>query len=1125
VTRFLAVITGLLLAAAPGLAAPTRSSTIQVSPAGVVFVVNPDSDTVGRLEFDAMHTGTLTNEQPVGDYPRTLALAGDQFVFTADQRSDTVSRVAQADLGGLTQASVGTGCAPYGVATTPDGGLVLVSCEGTAELVILQPDLQVVARVKLPWSKARAIAVSSDGARAYVTHFLTEEPNDDAHVSVVDLANHSVASVLAVPPDLATCETQNSGQGVLNLVSAIALVPDGAPAEVANQVWVGGTQENNMSKGLFKRSPSFAGQPGAAMFPFTFTPFPQGGGTRNVYRASFHDITRFGIYKLDLATGRVVGKIDIDEANNGTDIQFSHDGGVAYVVDHMFNSYHVFNSVKGQRPEDVTTLFAQPSSFGPGGADDAKPCVSDALAAVTSERPFRIAPQAQLSVIRDYDPADVNGMPVATGLDFDTAAYMTSGVSQMRAVPDGVGTAPMGVALSPDGETVYVASYLSRNVVPMAAALPLDGAGRPANLRCSNAHAQTCGTSNDCPPATGFCNHPGGAACNVDADCGATGPCVSTADCIPLVLGPPVSSITPGSDPVPAAILDGKNLFNTAARDSSVPNNVGLDRAAPLFNDAGVDRIPGSVTSTSHDASYVTCTSCHTDFGGQDGRTWDFSQFGGSLRNTMDLRGRPGFAPGTCSGGPHAGEECTFDAACGDGFFCAANAARIPPNVPDADRARYFNPMLTVHWNGDRDEVEDFEHTYRQLMGAGDCDTVEDKTETCLGALIQRSALTSSDPADVNPDLGAPNRNITGPLSGKIVGIRLTHMADFVYSLTDFPRNPNPVDEAAERGRKLFNDPLTQCANCHRGGPGAGREFFTDKAPNSSFNRSAPARADQNNPFIRHDVGTANVFDTTNPRQVAAANQTFQNPRIPIPGDRGTLGDYVTPILNDVWNTPPYLHDGSAHTLLDVIRPCDTAVDDCLQPGRGRNLRVAGVEQHGATRFLTPSQLNDLVRFQRSLGFATVVGDNTRVLTAGALDLQKLVLRFGKRGKHGRDGFVARGRLGGVAADPASAPVVLQLGTPAGDEMAIYEQTIALDARGRRFRGRVKDGRGSVVLTLRRTGDGFRLSAIGKRLDLSALDTGNRDVTVALVAGGTNCVQNRNLAGKSRVLKLPRKHR
>ncbi len=51
------------------------------------------------------------------------------------------------------------------------------------------------------------------------------------------------------------------------------------------------------------------------------------------------------------------------------------------------------------------------------------------------------------------------------------------------------------------------------------------------------------------------------------------------------------------------------------------------------------------------------------------------------------------------------------------------------------------------------------------------------------------------------------------------------------------------------------------------------------------------------------------------------------------------------------------------------------------------------------------------------------------------------------------------------------------------------------------------------------------MSLVGKRLDLSPLDTGNQDVTVALVAAGSNFVQNRNLEGKGRVFKLPRKGR
>src|SRR4030095_2877898 len=75
--------------------APTRSSPLGVAADGHVFVVNPDSNTVARLEFDANHAGTLTHEAPVGRYPRTLALAGP-YVFTADQNADTVSRLDQA---------------------------------------------------------------------------------------------------------------------------------------------------------------------------------------------------------------------------------------------------------------------------------------------------------------------------------------------------------------------------------------------------------------------------------------------------------------------------------------------------------------------------------------------------------------------------------------------------------------------------------------------------------------------------------------------------------------------------------------------------------------------------------------------------------------------------------------------------------------------------------------------------------------------------------------------------------------------------------------------------------------------------------------------------------------------
>ncbi len=1156
-------------------AAPTRTSPIAVAADGTVFAVNPDSNTVARLDFSGP-VGTLTHEAAVGTYPRTLTLAGG-FVFTANQKSDSVTRCAEADLAGCTTGPVGAGCNPYGITATPAGNELLVTCQGSSELLIMSPALEVKARVKLQWPQARAIA--TDGSKAYVTHFLTEEPGTDGHVSVVDLANKSVAAVFPIAADLSTCETQNSGQGVLNQLSAIALIPDGAPSDVAGQLWVGGAQQNNVSKGLFKREPDAfmdevkkrrktirTPKPGTALFPLlTFTPFPADGISRNKYQPSFHDIIRFGIVKLNAADGAHVGKIDIDEAAIATDIDFSADGTTAFVVDETFNSVHLFNTRKGQGT-DVTTLFAGPGSNGPGGADPSVPCIAAALPPVTSEAPFRIQPQAQIVTIDGYNPVDPAFNVVKTGVDFDAVTYFNTGVTQMRAVPDGVGTVPIGIRVAPSGDRAYVLNYLSRNVVAFATGEPLDVGGKPANLRCTGAGTMTCGSDNDCPRLGGFCNHPGGASCTTDADCGTMGPCVRASNCVPLVLAGPVSTITGRcvggasdgaackadpectggtcvgikGDPLPPAILDGKILFTTAARDASVPNDIGLGQAAPLFNEPYVtcasgpkagqkclhqddcgDKnarlcsvghdVPGAMVSVAHDASYVSCATCHADFGGQDGRTWDFSQFGASLRNTMDLRGRAGFAPGTCSGGPNAGASCTFDAACGDGGVCKANPATIPPNVPAADKGRWFNPMLTVHWNGDRDEVEDFEHTFRQLQGSGDCDGVEDIPKTCMGALVQRDSVTtmelprvnSAGINDVESDLGPPNRNLPGA-GGHNVGVRLTHVADFVYSLTDFPKNPNVPDATTERGRAIFNDPVTQCGDCHNGGNGG--QFFTDKAPSTAFNPGSPARGDANNPFVRHDVGTGNVFDQTDPYAVGLAEQILHNTRIPIPATRSVLGEYVTPVLVDVWNTAPYLHDGSAHTLLDVVRPCDATLDDCTRFGAGRSIHDAGTGRHGKTDVLTPAQLNDLVAFQKVLTTSTVLGTRSRVVKAGTMTIKVAKLSFTK-GK-----LKVVGTFGGapVPAD-ASAGATMQLGAPSGGTMAVFERTFTMTSRGSKLTGTSTEGGGKITLTIRKHGDDNRFTLVAKDVDFSTLNTGNPDLTVGFVIGEAQFVRNRTL--------------
>jgi hypothetical protein len=228
---------------------------------------------------------------------------------------------------------------------------------------------------------------------------------------------------------------------------------------VAGQLWVGGVLQNNLNKGLFKNDPRFGGHADPLLCQGgsndgrrceTDDDCKPGGTceagftaiSRNLYKVSFHDVTRFAIFKLDLASGAVVGKIDVDEANQPTDIDFTSDGTTAVAVDEFFNSYHVFNTARGQ-DGDPTTVFASPSRFGPGGVQSQLDCQGGSFN-TSSELPFILPPQVQIVPI-GADPLFVGGTVANTGNEYD----VTTG--QIRPVPDGIGTGPHGVAVHPDG--------------------------------------------------------------------------------------------------------------------------------------------------------------------------------------------------------------------------------------------------------------------------------------------------------------------------------------------------------------------------------------------------------------------------------------------------------------------------------------------------------------------------------------------------------------------------------------------------------------------------------------------------------------------------------------------------
>ena len=123
----------------------------------------------------------------------------------------------------------------------------------------------------------------------------------------------------------------------------------------------------------------------------------------------------------------------------------------------------------------------------------------------------------------------------------------------------------------------------------------------------------------------------------------------------------------------------------------------------------------------------------------------------------------------------------------------------------------------------------------------------------------------------------------------------------YMESLRPVPsphRHRGALSPAAERGKALFQDETVGCAPCHRG------EFLTD--------------------LKFHEVGTAGRYDQ--------------------PGQR-----FDTPTLVEVWRTGPYLHDGRAASIREVLTTFNPE------------------DRHGVTSGLSPAQIDDLTEFLLSL--------------------------------------------------------------------------------------------------------------------------------------------------------------
>lgn len=161
---------------------------------------------------------------------------------------------------------------------------------------------------------------------------------------------------------------------------------------------------------------------------------------------------------------------------------------------------------------------------------------------------------------------------------------------------------------------------------------------------------------------------------------------------------------------------------------------------------------------------------------------------------------------------------------------------------------------------------------------------------------------------------GVPNSSLGSPNAGR--SAELDALAAYVASLNKFNRSPyrnadGTLTSDGVAGRAIFAQ--LNCASCHSG------PDFTDSASN-----------------VLHDVGTI---------------KSWSGKRL-----GATLTGFDTPTLKGIWNTGPYLHDGSASNLLAVITSSNPS------------------NQHGSTSSLTTTQKNQLVAYLQQIDDLEVGG-------------------------------------------------------------------------------------------------------------------------------------------------------
>lgn len=243
-----------------------------------------------------------------------------------------------------------------------------------------------------------------------------------------------------------------------------------------------------------------------------------------------------------------------------------------------------------------------------------------------------------------------------------------------------------------------------------------------------------------------------------------------------------------------------------------------------------------------------------------------------------------------------------------------------------------FNPhdpsdAKVLNHSAVNDQFQDFQNNILDVSGG-------------LGLIVDADGNTAGGPKGDGPGGSKPPLNVVN--SGR--NPQLDALAFYAATGIRTPQSAiagepatTPLGQQIARGRELFA--ASNCASCHGGGGWAsGRVSTLGATPAIADDAGVKVLAD-----VLRDVGT---FDP------AAPNEIKQNGS----AAAGALG-YNPPSLLGAFGLAPYLHNGSAATLDDVMK---------LKPHR-----IKGLAAGQADPFENPANRADIVKFLESIDAST----------------------------------------------------------------------------------------------------------------------------------------------------------